>query len=243
MMSFSPVLSGAVVVMTVCVANASHALVNGRFESGNFNGWTMDPQQDLATGQPDRQTGMIAKVVSAWKPSVDSTPVWRAEAGRLLVVLGSGADGCFTVNPTLKQTLALGKGAALSGWASFCTDGGDDGSSDCAWVKIYDSDGREVANPWQARSGDGRGGAGRDDGFVQCPSAHPWIQWEWEAPADGLYTVSLGTSSSRGDNHASYGFFNDICRQASHPAVPEPSSPALGVTGALLLAGWRRRHP
>ena len=139
-------------------------------------------------------------------------------------------------NITLSQKLSLDEHDTVSGWASFFN--GDAEPQDCAWVRIFDPTGHELANPWREYSGLPTGG---DSNSAPCLSATPWTHWQWEAPADGLYTVSLGVTASGNNNFPSYGFFDDICVQASSPVVQEPSALALWATGALLLVGRRLR--
>ncbi len=231
---------GALAMMTGWGATAGTSVVNGSFESGNFRGWTLNNPRGLSVFQPRHRAAGIADVVSSWGRQVGLSPVRHAMDGRFFAALGSLADDDFVgngnYNITLKQTLALGAGDTVSGWSFFYN--GDYEPQDCAWVRIFAPSGQEVANPWHEWSG---GLIAGESSSTPHRSATPWTQWQWETPADGLYTVTLGMSTRGDDNCASYGFFDDICVQASCPVVPEPSTLALWATGALLLAGRRLR--
>jgi hypothetical protein len=228
-------------VMAGWVATAGTSLMNGSFESGNFRGWTLDNPRWLPVFPSRHHAGGTTEVVSAWGQQVGLSPVRSAMDGSCFAALGSLEDGHFVGNRsddiTLKQTVALAAGATISGWSFFYN--GDYNSQDCAWVKIFDASGQEVANPWCERSGGPREG---DHCSTPYLSATPWTQWQWETPADGLYTVTLGMSARGDDNCVSYGFFDDICVQAASPPVPEPTGLTLCAIGALLMAVRRLRR-
>lgn len=228
----------ALAVMTGWVATAETSVVTGSFQSGNFRNWMLVNAQGLSVSQPRHRAADTADVVSSWGRPAGLSPVRHAMDGRSFAAFGSLADGYFVGNGsydiTLKQTLSPGLGDTVSGWFFF--NNGDYQSQDCAWVKSFDRSGQEVANPWHEWSGGLIAGESNTTPYL---SATPWTQWQWKTPADRLYTVTLGMSTCGDDNYASYGFFDDICMQASTSVVPEPSALALWVTGALLLAGRR----
>jgi hypothetical protein len=216
------------------------SLVNGSFESGNFHGWTLENPRGLSVFQPRRRAAGTANVMSSWIGHAGLPSARQATEGRGFAGLGSLMDGHFTgnwsYNITLKQTLSLAAGDQVSGWSFFYN--GDYEPQDSAWVTILDSSGQEVGNPWGESSG---GLRGFDGNSTACFSATPWTFWNWEAPADGLYTVTLGLTTGGDNSFASYGFFDDIRVQTSaFSPVPEPSALALLASGALLLIHLRR---
>lgn len=235
-----PLCLCSLVAVSVFTGPARAQPANGGFEMGNFSGWTLELPRVASGYRPGKTPVGTAQVVSTSAQLVSRTPNCLAEDGNIFAALGTLDRGNFqgerTFNVTLSQKLSLAEHDTVSGWAAFFN--GDSDPQDSAWVKILDAAGNVVANPWREYSGRLNG---CDLNSAPYLGVTPWTQWQWQAPADGLYTVSLGVTTSGNNNFASYGFFDDICAQASSPAVPEPSALALGATGTLLLAGRRLR--
>jgi hypothetical protein len=132
---------------------------------------------------------------------------------------------------TLSQTVAITAGEILSGWGMFVS--ADATPQDSAWVRIRNNQGDLLAQPWHETSGvPGFGSA-----LLAVPS---WQEWQWVAPATGIYTVQLGMSTSGANNDASYGCFDHVFLQ-SQP-VPEPTSMALGLVGGMVMLLLRNRR-
>ncbi len=235
-----PICLCSLLAGSVFSVSARAELANGGFEMGNFSGWNLELSRVASTYRLGKIPVGTAQVVSASTQLVLPTFARPARGGNFFAALRTLDRESFpshrTFSITLSQQLVLEEHDTVSGWASFLN--GDYEPQDCAWVKIFDLTGHEVANPWRECSGLLNGVASNSAPYL---SATPWTHWQWEAPADGLYTVSLGVTASGNNNFSSYGFFDDLCVQSPNPVVPEPSALALWATGALLLAGRRLR--
>ena len=236
-----PICLCSLLAVSVFAASARAQFANGGFETGNFSSWKLELPRVASPYRLGKIPVGTAQVISSSSQLVFPTFDRTATGGNFFAALHTLDRGSFpghrNFSLTLSQQLSLDEHDTVSGWASFFFNG-DYEPQDCAWVKIFDPTGHEVANPWREGSGLLNGG---DSNSAPYLSATPWTHWQWEAPAAGLYTVSLGVTASGNTNFASYGFFDDICVQTSNPVVPEPSALALWATGALLLTGRRLR--
>jgi len=134
-----------------------------------------------------------------------------------------------TFDITVSQTLDLQLGDSLHGWSAWYN--GDNAPQDTVWVKIFDSLGTEVANPWNRLSG-----PGSPDG-VDYLAASPWTPWEWISPDAGAYTLVLGATTSGDNRFPTIGLHDGI----SLTAVPEPATYAAILGGLALLVVVIRR--
>jgi hypothetical protein len=229
-------------IMALCgLCSLSQAApVNGSFESGDFSGWQLEIPRGLSQRQPHYRPAGGAQAVSSWGQHFDLTaPGLLPANGDYFAALNTAADASFTGQRTyhlaLSQLFWLSKGDIVTGWSSFYN--GDCIAQDSAWVKIMDVHGMEIASPWHELSGSMNSG---DPASTPYRSFTPWIRWEWQAPAEGSYVLSLGMTTSGDDTAASFGFFDDLCVQAAASAVPEPTSVSLLVLGVFVLANVRR---
>jgi hypothetical protein len=128
---------------------------------------------------------------------------------------------------SLFQDLQLSAGSAITGWARFSSED-NPGFKDFASVTINDGsvwryDLNALQNRWPAWT----------DG--------PWQQWEFVAPADGTYRLSLNIFGD--DDRSSAAYFDNIS------VIPEPTALSLFVFGSALLVvacgrpGHARWHP
>jgi hypothetical protein len=215
------------------IARAS--VFNGSFESWTLLGWQLEmPQGDSATAPFIRDAGR-ARTMSSWSDEHGVVTERIPQAGLRFAALSTRTAADFLGDNTyhlfINQNVQLNLGEALTGWSSFYN--GDLATQDSAWVRIFDQAGNQLATPWH----EGLGAA-----KLSTPlTATDWTQWHWNAPADGVYSVRLGMTTTGANNGASYGFFDGLRLQTANP-VPEPSAVAVGALGVLLLALLRVRR-
>jgi hypothetical protein len=216
--------------------------VNSSFESGDFSGWQLTMPHGVSQHQPRNRPAGTAQVAPVWGQQFSLRPPRSPVDGSYLAILGTAEDAFFsgqrTYNLSLSQSLWLNAGDTVSGWSSFYN--GDCAPQDSAWVDILDVNGIELASPWREYSG---GMSLSDPNTTPYHTATPWTEWHWQAPAAGKYTLSLGMTTSGDDNAASFGFFDNLCVQATTNPVPEPSSVSLVLIGAFLFVRLRRNQP
>ena len=232
-------------------------LTNGGFDAGDFTGWNVTipigmsfespvAPFDPATVVPDDQrpaslagntdplfyvpTGH-ARIVQSVELGLDDQ-LFEAVEGDSFAMLSSESHR-FVNTPaddwriTAAQAFSIEANHVLSGWSFFFN--GDWTGEDMAWVKILDSAGIEIATPWIQYSGDFLPGHLNSVSWYQ---ATPWTKWEWQAPANGTYTVLLGVSHPGGRN------FSTI---SAHDAIRVPEPSVLALLSVGLIAGLRRR--
>ena len=187
---------------------ASAELINPGFETGTTAGWV----ETIPAG------GSIS-VVSAWQAFGGEwfDPV----GGSYFANLKTDGPGSQTM---LTQSVVLGVGEALKGWAGF--DSRDFlPFNDGAAVNILDSLNNIIATPWSA-----------DVATVGGTTSSPWTEWTWEAIAAGTYTLRYEVWNGLDDTLDSRALFD-----VSSP-VPEPGSLMLLGSGLMGLALWRKRR-
>ncbi len=223
-------LSGAILMALTAVQAAQGLPSNGGFETGDFSNWTVTVPTGISEFNGIQPAGS-AGVFSTWGPSVGMASPISAVDGGYFAGIGSADYAYFqsaqSYDITASQTLSLGSGDTISGWAMFYN--GDYAAQDSAWVRIFDSNHQEVSTPWSQVSGG-----------ASYRTATPWSLWEWQAAAAGDYTIELGVTTMGDDVLSSYGFFDDI-NVGSVAAVPEPSVAMMVGMGLAGVIGFYRK--
>ncbi len=232
-------MGGAVTFLSMSTSCAGP--INGSFESGNFAGWQLNMARGYSAFEPNRRAAGTAAVLANWH-SASGAATQSAADGQRFAALGTLANGNFIGNRnysvSLDQTLQLAAGEIITGWAAFYN--GDYTAQDHAWVKVFNESCDLVATPWGEISGSQ---PARDFNSTPYRTLTPWMQWSWQAPETGQYTLSFGVTSQGDNNFASYGFFDGALRVPPTLPIPEPSSlSVLAIGGALLALGRRQRR-
>jgi hypothetical protein len=227
-------------------ARADSFLLNGSFETGDLSGWTVSSAMLAFTDDGTQYIETSPALLAALQlqdpnfgPLVTSGRHYAPDSGdQYLEIYGNVgfrsvdgfniADGRGTVS--VSQQVMLRAGTTLTGRVGLFTMDYWPFDHDAAIVSIssglseYVPAMRTVSDAYGARW-DTHPGSG--------PAQTPWTSWRWVAPADGLYTISLGNRMD--DQEHSVAVFDDIRVQ-----VPEPSSLFLLGLGALGVGFWRR---
>src|ERR1043166_883187 len=176
----SAILSiGAVLFLNV--AQADPSVANGSFESGNFTNWTVyNPTGEVSTDYAPPGTYLPAGSLAVVYSNFNHLPI----QGNYFARIGTGNNYFDTppgpptfYNIYCCQPISLDAGDHLSGWAFFYN--GDYAAQDSAWVRVFDGDGNEIANPWLEMSGQNN-----PDAAFQASTG--WTHWDWQGPAPGL---------------------------------------------------------
>ena len=164
----------------ILISSPVHALLNGGFESGNLNGWSVDTPN-----------GATARVISSYSvtdtrgDTADYSPI---EGNYFLTVTGPSAN---THPARIYQLISLKEGDKVWGYAAFdSNDQANSTGNDSVAVYIRDNlNDMPCSAPWFAT-------------VVWNLSHHPyieyidevgsfnhtdWMYWEWIAPHDGNY--------------------------------------------------------
>jgi hypothetical protein len=218
------------VLLSPMAANAG--LINGGFEDGNLNGYTVGAL-----------TGIGSAAVAMSNTTNYSPGSWGANVttaaleGNFMLVLGAGSADVWQ---EVSQTITLAAGQTLQGSAFF--DWGDywvapNAFPDGAKVEILDSMGAAIALPWFTDGTDyclvfcnpGTGQAGAESG---------WIDWSFTAAAAGSYTLVYGVMNTAdgGGPNQTFGYFD------AASVVPEPGTLALFGIGLIGMGLTRRRR-
>ena len=220
---------------------AISAPVNGSFESGGFEGWSLAISRGGPAYQPHNNPAGTTSITASWLQTVGGNAVYSPFDGNKFATLGTLAGGNFTghrtYNISFSQQFSLNQGDIVSGWAAFFN--GDYEAQDSAWIRVLDRDGVRRATPWRENSGSR---SERDFNSTPYQSATPWTQWSWQVPESGNYTLSMGMTTSGDNNYASYGFFDNIFIIPTSTLVPEPSAVTLVAVGTVLVVVLRRRR-
>jgi len=94
---YMPLVLVALLAVFAAQASAANLLVNGSFQDGTFNGWTLGTTSDGTAGQG-------YPIVTQW-PLNNAINAWKGEVGQV-----NGSDGFQ--GATLSQTFTSGAGAA-----------------------------------------------------------------------------------------------------------------------------------
>jgi len=167
-------------VIVICIAQSSAlALVNPGFETGDFNGWTVNiPGGDAQ-----------ATVLSSFTTDKGNviTP-----SGNYMACLRTDGPGSVT---SVAQSVSMTSGQALGGWAAF--DARDYlPYDDYAEVRIL-VEGGILAIPWHSSV------SAVGDYGDSLPAG-----WNFIAPADGLYTVEYCVANVGDSALESYALFD-----------------------------------
>lgn len=211
-------------------------LVNASFESG-LSGWTIaNPSAESEFPPPGNSSGEAPWLQPAGSVKVEqSWAGWthdlHALAEENFLSVGTG-DAYFihgdTHHITASQTVTLQRGDVLSGWSAFFN--GDHGEQDTAWVKVFDSWGTEVANPWLQTSGSAT------PATVPYLDASAWSAWQWAPASAGDFTLVLGATTFGDNVLPSYGFHDGIAIEH----VPDTGSTIALASAALGLLAMMR---
>lgn len=220
----------AVSAAVFTLQTASALPLNGGFESGDFTGWTVSIPTGISQTMGSQPAGS-AGVYSEWGPYTGMAAALTARDGTYFAAIGSADYGYFmglqTYNITARQTFSLHIGDVLTGSAAFYN--GDYEAQDSARVRIFDASNNELSTPWLWVSG---GNSYR--------TLSTWESWQWQAPANGDFTVEIGVSTFGDDRFASYGLFDNVHVSTVVP-VPEPSAMVFIGMGLAGLAILQRR--
>jgi len=214
------------------------APMNGGFEAGGFDGWTLAISEGRSSYQMRHRAAGTASLDSGATSPHKFAAAGAPREGARFATLSTLADGNFigqrNYHISLSQQFHLNQGDLLAGWASFFN--GDYQAQDSAWVKVLNQAGNLVATPWRECSGN-------QFAATSYESASLWMLWSWQVPESGAYTLSLGMTTSGDNNYASSASFDHIfvVPQQVIP-VPEPSIATLVAMGAALVASRRRKH-
>ena len=223
-------LAAAVSAAALSLQTASALPLNGGFETGDFTGWTVSIPTGVSQTMGTIPAGS-AGVFSSWGPFTGMASALTAPDGNYFAAIGSADYGFFysaqTYNISARQTFSLHAGDVLTGLAAFYN--GDYEAQDMARVRIFDADNNQAATPWYWVSG--------GDTYR---TVTPWDTWQWQAPANGNFTVDIGVTTQGDDRFASYGLFDSVGVSTVVP-VPEPSEMVLIGMGVVCLAAFNRR--
>lgn len=222
------------------MTHASHPNLNLGFETGSLQHWRSNIPRGKSEFSTHSRLAGTTQVASTWGQQVGMSPLRSAIEGNHFAAIGSLDDGYFTgdcsYNITLTRSIHLFAGETISGSSFFYN--GDYEAQDSAWVKILNTDGCAISQPWFESSGVATA-------TTPYRTASSWVEWSWEAPEDSVYSLVLGMTTGGDNVKASYGFFDDIRVNAATPintsSVPEPSSLSLIALGATGLAALRRK--
>lgn len=200
-------LVGMIAAMGSFAAQAS--LVNAGFETGDLTGWTASLSGGSASAVTSNST--------SYQPPVTYLP----QDGNYFLAIASGAANVWQ---TVSQSVTLGAGQTLSGWAAF--DWGDYPSYyDGVKVSIYNGSNVLVSTPFYDD------GAGDPSGYNG-----PWTTWSFTAATAGTYTLEYASRNTQdgGGPNQTYGYFD--------AEVPEPASLALFGVALAGLGSLRRKQ-
>jgi hypothetical protein len=207
---------------------ADAAPINLSFENG-MDGWEIS-----SILEPDFSDASVTPGLAFSAPghASDLGNHYAPVDGAWLAVAPGGYEttASYTSSfPTIiRQDVYLRAGDSVSGWAAF--DARDfyfaEGPNDFAFVHIGgDWVWRESVETLAASCPPGECSEDR------APDG-PWTYWEWRAPADGDYTLSLGSVNSPDPLADSYALFDRI----AVTAVPEPATILLLTIGLASMA-------
>lgn len=219
----------AAVLLSLGLSASAYAQpANFGFETGDTTGWV----ESFPSVGGNTYFGNIDVVTDWTKGDASYKPV----EGKYFAVFETGESSGEAA--VLSQVISLKKGGKLEGWATFCC--GEEvyypyapidsmNYNDNASIRILNSRGNVVAEPWYADSFDLgyeiTTPEGERTGEVVDFGPLPWEHWSWTASKAGNYTLEYYTAQDGDVVGYSYAFFDGPRGEST--AVPEPATMAM----------------
>ena len=230
----------AVLAISLCslasipVGTLRAGIINGDFETGGLTGWQLSATSTHPLFDPPYpfplETSPLGDAVRVGSglgnDGSHAVELFNRQFGVPELDTFTGPDGhqytLYRQNYTLtiSQDLSLSAGSVVAGWARFASD-------DEPMFGDYASVAFDQTTVWRYDL------AMLDSHGVWTEG--PWQTWQFVAPSDGTYRLSLNVYGD--DQISCAGYFDNL------QVVPEPSALALLSIGALAIATSLRTAP